>query len=233
MQSRGLLLIVMLLSTAPAAAGEIGTATVIAATVTGNAAGAARSLRSGDDVFEDELIETDRTGTGQFEFLDRTRLAVGPASAVKLDRFVYNGNRTAKSLAIELGRGAFRFFSGRSGRGAYRIRTVTATIGVRGTSFDLYVADSGALCIAMIDGGVDVCPRGRACRQHSLVGRYLILTPDSTFWLLDRWDGALLGGVSFATAMPFLASQTGLTARFRAPEALMARYRSLPNTPRQ
>jgi ferric-dicitrate binding protein FerR (iron transport regulator) len=227
-----LLLTLALLAPAPVVAAEIGKATVIAANVTGDAAGSLRSLKIGDDVFEDESIRTDRTGIGQFEFIDRTRLAVGPASTVKFDRFVYDGNRAAKSVAIELGRGAFRFFSGRSGSSAYRIQTFGATIGVRGTTFDLYVADSGALCIAMIQGGVQVCPRSRACRQHSLVGRYLILTPDSTFWLLDRWDGALLGGVSFATAMPFLANQAPLAPRYRAPEAIVARYRALPSTAR-
>jgi ferric-dicitrate binding protein FerR (iron transport regulator) len=232
MPTAHLLFLLALLAAAPAAAAEIGKATAIAASVTGDATGSHRSLKTGDDVFENESIRTDRTGAGQFEFLDRTRLAVGPASTVKLDRFVYSGNRTAKSVAIELGRGAFRFFSGGSDRRAYRIRTVAATIGVRGTTFDLYVADSGALCIAMIEGGVQVCPRGVACRSHSLIGRYLIVTPDSTFWLLDRWDGALLGGASFATAMPFLANQEGLAPRFRAPESIVSRYRSLPSTRR-
>lgn len=213
-------------ATAAAAESEIGKATSITVEVTGAVAGSARALSTGDRVFEDERIETNSKGVGQFEFLDATRLAIGPRSSVKLDRFVYDRNRKAREVAIELGRGAFRFISGGSRKAAYSLSTNVATIGVRGTTFDLYVADSGALCLAALAGSVRVCPHGRNCRVQSTVGQYLIVTPDRTYWLLDRWDGALLGGVTFAAAMPFLASQEQLRTAFRARETAVARYRA-------
>lgn len=97
---------------------------------------------------------------------------------------MYDGNRSTAKVALELAHGTFRFISGRSRNVSYTISTTLATLGVRGTTFDLYIADSGALCVAPLSGSVVVCPRGRPCRTHGAVGRYLIVTPDQTFWLI-------------------------------------------------
>jgi hypothetical protein len=223
---RTILAVVALAAASPTAAQpDIGKATSITIWVTGTVE-RTRALKDGDPVFANERIATDSTGIGQFEFRDATRLVVGPRSSVTLDRFVYDADRSKTKIAIELVRGAFRFISGRSPNSAYTISTTMATLGVRGTAFDLYVADSGALCLAALSGSVFVCPRGRTCRTHDAIGRYLIVTPDGTFWLLDRWDGALLGGVTFNAAMPFLSSQAQLQPAFRAREAVIARYRA-------
>lgn len=203
---------------------EIGTARAITVEVTGDAEGAPRKLKTGDEVFEDEQITTNAKGTGQFELLDRTRIAVGPRSTVKFDEFIYDKNRKASSVAIELGRGAFRFMSGRSESKAYTITTPTATLGVRGTAFDIYVAPDGEMAVAMIEGGIEVCPRGGACRLHNVIGRFLRLTPAGAFSLHERWDGTFLGGVTFGAALPFLAAQNVLVPAFRAKSSVTSRY---------
>lgn len=227
MMYRALFALIAITAASPAAAqSEIGKATSITIQVTGAIGNTFRSLQTGHRVFENEQIATDARGTGQFEFLDATRLVVGPRSSVTLDRFIYDGNRGAKRVTIELVRGAFRFISGRSPRSAYTISTTAATISVRGTTFDLFIADNGAICVATLNGTVSVCPPGRNCRNLGATGQYLIVTPDRSFWLLDRWDGALLGGVTFEAAMPFLASQNQLAPAFRASEASVARYRA-------
>jgi hypothetical protein len=223
-----LLLAVALSAPAPAAAApEIGKATSVVRQVTAEGDGAIRELRVRAPVAENEFVRTDHKGIGEFEFLDRSRLAVGPNSEVKLDRFVFQADRRPASVAIELTRGAFRFISARGSRVPPRIATPAATIGLRGTAFDLYVADTGALCLAMISGSVEVCPSGRDCRVHGIVGRFLIVTRDGSYQLLDRWDGSLLGGATFAVAMPFLERQSRLSPRLRAAEPIIARYRAL------
>lgn len=219
------LLAAALLVASPAqAATEIGKATEIATEVTGDAAGSIRVLKAGDQVFQDERIATDDKGIGQFEFLDDTRLAIGPGSVVKLDRFVYGASRSATSVTIQLTKGAFRFISGKSASAAYRIATPTATIGVRGTTFDVFVAADGEMALAMIDGGVDVCARRGGCQAHNIVGRYLHLTPAGVISVRERWDGTFLRNVSFTAALPFLARPNALGARFRATQAVAGRY---------
>ena len=85
--------------------------------------------------------------------------------------------------------------------------TPTATIGVRGTAFDVYVGDTGELAIAMINGAVEVCPMGGACRLHNIVGRFLHMSVDGIFSLHDAWDGSFLNGVTLKTALPFIDDQ--------------------------
>jgi ferric-dicitrate binding protein FerR (iron transport regulator) len=225
--TRLLLAFGLVAATPAAAAAEIGKATSIVRQVTGKADGSVRELKVRAPVLENELVRTDQTGIGEFEFLDRSRLAVGPNSEVKLDRFVFQTDRRPTAVAIELTRGVFRFISARISGPPSRISTRLATIGMRGTAFDLFVADNGALCLALINGSLDVCPTGGTCRAHNVVGRFLILAQDGSFQLLDRWDGSQLGGATFAVAMPFLASQSRLTPPLRASEAVVARYRAL------
>jgi hypothetical protein len=224
------LLPLLLVALSPAAAvadtaSDIGAATAVTTLVT-----AARSgdnnvpLKTGDKVFQDETIATDANGIGQFEFRDRTRLAIGPSSTIVLDRFVYDGGRTASKVVINLSKGAFRFMTGGSAHDAYEIKTATATIGVRGTAFDVYVADNGELAVAMLSGSVEVCPLGHACRLHGIVGQFLQMTADGVFSLHDKWDASLFGGVGLKAALPFLADQRILLPALRGQSAIMRRY---------
>ena len=213
-----LLAAALMIGGAAEAAPEVGKATAITVEVKGDAAGDIRTLKTGDQVFQEEVIATDAKGVGQFEFLDNTKLAIGPGSSVKLDRFVYGLDRTATAVSIQLTKGAFRFISGKSASTAYQIATPTATIGVRGTTFDVFVADDGEMAVAMINGGVDVCARrgSNACQRHDLVGRFLHLTPAGIISVRDRWDGTFLRTVSFTAALPFIARQNMLLPGFRA-----------------
>lgn len=60
-----------------------------------------------------------------------------------------------------LARGAFRFFTGDGKKDAYSINTPTATIGVRGSEFDVTVdpLDDFATYVAQIGGETRICPR--------------------------------------------------------------------------
>lgn len=203
---------------------EIGQATVIKTSVSGVIDGRTAGLADGDPVYQDQEIRTDASGIGEFIFRDETRLAIGPGSSVMLDSFVYDANGSVREVAIGVAKGTLRFLTGKSAHDAYVINTPTATIGVRGTAFDLYADGNGEIAIAMIDGEVEVCPRGGQCRSHSLVGRFLHLTRDGIFSLHDRWDGTFLQDVSFAAALPFMAAQDALSPRLRAGAAIARRY---------
>jgi hypothetical protein len=59
-----------------------------------NTAGTALSLGVGAPVVADDLLNTDAQGRTNLRFLDQSTLDIGPGSDVKIDRFVYNPNRT-------------------------------------------------------------------------------------------------------------------------------------------
>ena len=50
----------------------------------------------------------------------------------ELDKFVYDPNTSAGSVAIQATRGSFRFVTGSQGKGNYQIKTPYGTLGVRG-----------------------------------------------------------------------------------------------------
>ncbi|MEO1749931.1 MAG: FecR domain-containing protein, partial [Pseudomonadota bacterium] len=64
-------------------------------------------------------------------------------------------SNSANRFAVDAVRGTFRFISGRSPKNAFQISTPHATIGVRGTTFDLNVL--GQTQLASLRGIVDIC----------------------------------------------------------------------------
>ena len=50
---------------------------------------------------------------------------------------IYAGNGKAKSVVLQFARGAFRFATGDSAKSAYKIQAPQASIGVRGTKFQV------------------------------------------------------------------------------------------------
>jgi ferric-dicitrate binding protein FerR (iron transport regulator) len=205
---------------------DIGTATSITTNVTASGGGAAPKivLRSGDAVFQNQTISTDENGIGQFQFRDQTKLAVGPGSVIVLDNFVYESATSKAKVVMHLTSGALRFITGKSEHDAYEIVTPAATIGVRGTAFDAYTTPEGELAIAMINGAVEVCPRGGSCRLHNIIGQFLHMTPAGIFSLRNAWDGSFLTGVPFKLALPFMSDQKLLLPALRGQSATIRRY---------
>src|SRR5215207_9874356 len=99
-----------------------------------NSAGTALSLGVGAPVVADDLLNTDAQGRTNLRFLDQSTLDIGPGSDVKIDRFVYNPNRTTAGASISLAKGVLRYNSRGAPDGAVQFRTPSSTLGIRGTT---------------------------------------------------------------------------------------------------
>lgn len=119
--------------------GKIGVASAVKNRVEGVIGGGTRPLAVGNDVFARQVVRTGEQSTAQLLFLDETSLSIGPSSEVTLDRFVFDPNRGSGNVVLNATKGAFRFVSGSQQPSSYQIKTPVATIGVRGTIFDLYI----------------------------------------------------------------------------------------------
>lgn len=139
-------------------ANKIGVASAVQNRVEGVIGGGTRALSTGSSVFAREVVRTGQDSTAQLLFLDETSLSIGPQSEVTLDRFVYDPNRGAGSVVVNVARGALRFASGSQQSSSYQIRTPVATIGVRGTLFDVYVALNSAgqwiMALVLVNGSL-------------------------------------------------------------------------------
>jgi hypothetical protein len=134
-----------------------GSAVTVSATAEASGPAGTRVLNAPGDVFQGDLIVTDPNGEAQIQFVDDTRFVVGPNSRVLIDQFVFNPDGTAQDVAFNTLKGTFRFISGRSPHEVYAINTPTMTIGVRGTTINISVLNSGQSYANWQDG------RGIAC----------------------------------------------------------------------
>ena len=124
----------------PAPAGRAGfvKGTVIAKT----ASGRSRAVKAGDPVYSGDTLITITDAYAVVLFRDESRVTVMPNTEFRVDRLLYDEAAPAESEGFfSLLRGGLRAVSGAIGkyrRDAYRMRTAVATIGIRGTAYDLY-----------------------------------------------------------------------------------------------
>jgi FecR protein len=150
-------LIGLVLATAVSLADEkIGKAATIKNKVEGILDGPPRPLSAGSEVFSNELVRTSDGSVARLVFLDNTGLAVGPLSEIRLDKFVYDPTgATPGNVIVQMSRGGFRFLTGAQDHRNYTINTPYATLGVRGTIFDV-LATGEKVDIHLLAGGLEV-----------------------------------------------------------------------------
>ena len=129
----------------PAAAGKVRftRGNVLARIDTGDRT---RALSPGDPVFAGEILTT---GSGAYMVVvlrDNSRITLLPNTEFQIERLEYQAATpdTGRSV-LRLLRGGLRAVSGIIGkreRRGFRLRTPVATIGIRGTGFDLYCQGS-------------------------------------------------------------------------------------------
>ena len=149
-------------STTPVAARAVqivGRATVSKGTDKGVPLTADKPLYTGD------TVETEPGAYVVLVFRDNARITVNPSSRFVLTRYAYEPEPKGEpnSMFIELLKGGLRFATGLVGKSnpsMVKVRTATATIGIRGTVFDLACAPS-----ASADAGAEADVGSTPCDQ--------------------------------------------------------------------
>ncbi len=124
----------------PAPAGRAGfvKGTVIAKAATGRA----RAVTAGGPIYSGDSLVTGTNAYTVLLFRDQSRVTVMPNTEFRVDRLVFQEDKPQESEGFfSLVRGGLRAVSGTIGkyrRNAYQMRTAVATIGIRGTGYDLY-----------------------------------------------------------------------------------------------
>jgi hypothetical protein len=176
----GLLLSLILLPSPSFAQSEIGVASAAKNGVTAALNGKSRALSAGTKIYANEVVSTGEQAVAQLLFLDETSLSVGPRSEVTLDRFIYDANRGTGRMVLSASRGALRFVSGSMESRSYQIRTPVATVGVRGTVFDLLVtrnASGRMVTVLILVEGATVADFGGKQYTLSKPGQALMFGP--------------------------------------------------------
>ncbi|MCX7304388.1 MAG: FecR domain-containing protein [Hyphomicrobiales bacterium] len=207
---------------------QIGEATLVKTSVTGNG----RTLAARSAVNRDERIRTSSAGLGEFVFRDGTKLAVGANSSVVIDKFVFGGSDSVKSMSVNAVKGSFRWISGGSNSSAYKIATPAGTIGIRGTAFDIYIGAGGKTAVVLLKGSVRFCGTN-GCRDLRRRCDFVVATPGGGVSDPARVSRDALKGLKDDRALPFMSGAQRLSSRFQTGGNCTATASAVPNrTPR-
>jgi FecR protein len=121
------------------AATRIGVAASIKPNAERLAGTSSETLAAGSELYANETVRTGNLGQADLVFVDKTNLTVGPASEVRLDKFVYDPNGRSGQVVLQMSKGAFRFVTGSQDHRAYQVTTPYGTLGVRGTVVEMIV----------------------------------------------------------------------------------------------
>jgi len=158
-----LLISILLFSPSLAYSQQIGTAVRIVNNVQSDHNNTIRQLQRGDLVYAAEEIVTGADSSGAFRLTGNTRIVVGPSTRISLNELLVAGNADTSGV-IKVTEGAFRFISGRFKKSTLTVSTPVATIGIRGTIFDVYVTKEGITDVVLFSGKVEVCTSQNNCR---------------------------------------------------------------------
>ncbi len=100
-----------------------------------------KPLASGDPVYAEDVLETGPASFGVLVFQDGTRVVLQQNTRFGVERYRYEPSRPATgSVVFRLFTGGLRALTGliaRSNSRQFQVNTAVATIGVRGTGFDM------------------------------------------------------------------------------------------------
>ncbi|MDZ7828887.1 MAG: FecR family protein [Halofilum sp. (in: g-proteobacteria)] len=158
--------------------------------------GATRVLEKGAGIFRDDTVLTGSDAWVVLRFADQSKVSLQPGTEFRVDEWEFEADEPgAANALLNLVRGGMRVLTGLIGDATgqnYRVETPVATIGVRGTGFDLYCVGS--------------CINQAATTVNSVSGDGL---------LVNTWDGEIVAQLE-GRLVEFGAGQSGFIANATA-----------------
>lgn len=128
-----------------AAAGRVDFAIGTVESVAAN--GSRRPLAKGAEIDAGETISTATGARAQVRFADGAFISLQPNTQFRVDEFKYKNKADGEEKGFfSLLKGGFRAITGVIGHAnkqAYRVKTPAATIGIRGTGYNMELRDDG------------------------------------------------------------------------------------------
>lgn len=130
------------------------------------------TLKRRSVIFEKDEIHVGSDGRAQFRMIDQALISVQENSVLQIKNYQYQQGGKNNSVLLELLSGGLRTITGAIGKGnkkAYELRTPLATIGIRGTDYEVEIVPTG-MYVAVWDGVIHL----RALLQNGcnmLIGR--------------------------------------------------------------
>ena len=174
-QTIALLLLLCLAAPLSSAYAEIqGVATVIAlrgTVIAQGKGGATRNLSLKSQLFQEDVLKTDKHGRLQIMFTDNSIISLGGDSEMKIAEYRWQPEQKDGALITQALKGIFRVMGGALAKDApqnFKTETPTATIGIRGS---MYAFESTADSLSVVFQG------GKGIEIFNDLGKVTITTP--------------------------------------------------------
>lgn len=138
------------------AADPVGKVLMTTGSVSAKASGGERALQRKSDVFVGDTVVTGKDSQVQLRMNDGALIALGAGSEFEVKSYRYNEAGKKDEVALALIKGGLRTITGQVDKSGYKMTTPAATLGIRGTIFEVHVAADGTTTVILRDGGVDV-----------------------------------------------------------------------------
>lgn len=137
-----------------------------------------RSLSRRSEVYVGDRITTQDASQLQVRMKDGAVIALGANAEFIVKAYSDDAAGDKKDQAtLSLVKGGLRTISGQIDKSAYTLNTPTATLGIRGTVFDVYVRPDGTTIVILRDGVVVVTGAGGAQQILTKAGLASIIAP--------------------------------------------------------
>lgn len=119
-----------------------------------------RLLKRRSPVFPGDTLETGDDSVSQIRFIDNAVISLRPNTSLRIDEYAMsdNADKTNESSVISLLKGGFRTITGAINKNNYTVNSEIASIGVRGTTYEVVLGNS--MYVGTWQGGVSVRTNG-------------------------------------------------------------------------
>lgn len=166
-----------------------------------------RTLGKGLAIREGDRLTTADGASAILKLQDGTRMTVRPNSEMVISQFRFKEDAPDNNMALQLFRGGLRAITGlisKNSASAARITTPTATIGIRGTDFDVRMCRS--------DCGKEAAATGEKTRNNAVLASAKVVQVQGSISALDP-QGAKRALVDGGSIYPGDLIETGVGTR--------------------
>ncbi|MBN1257919.1 MAG: FecR domain-containing protein [Planctomycetes bacterium] len=114
-----------------------------------------RELANGSPIYSGDVIKTKSASKVQIQFMDFTIISIGPKATMTIDNFFFEEGNSGSQCDTSVLEGAFKIVGGKISKMApdqIKVKTPSATIGIRGT-MGVGSADDGSTTMIFMGGG--------------------------------------------------------------------------------
>ncbi|HPY39922.1 MAG TPA: FecR family protein, partial [Thiolinea sp.] len=147
------------------AADPLGKTVLAQGTIQAERAGAHEALQRLSPVYRMDIIRSAKDSAAQFRMVDDAYIELLENSELRLENYQLNADGKHGNVVMELLSGGLRTISGLIGKqnkAEYQLKTPTATIGIRGTFYEVSLAKEG-MYLAAWKGSITVKTYSGAC----------------------------------------------------------------------